>query len=111
MKRSSLFFFKVANKVYKNFFSLYNPLYFFYKRVTDKEIIEWLSRQIRPGMMVVDLGGNIGFYSILFSHLVAAHGVVHVFEPDPVNFNHLTANVKGLKNARINNCAVAERRW
>ena len=109
MKRSYLFFFKVANKFYKHFFSLYKPLYFFYKKISDKKIIAWLSKQIQPGMKVVDVGGNIGFYSILFSRLVGGHGVVHVFEPAAVNFKHLKANTKGLKNVVINNYAVAER--
>lgn len=109
MKRSNLFFFKVANRFYVHFFSLYNLLYFFYKRITDKEIIRWLSERIQPDMKVVDVGGNIGFYSILFSHLVGEHGVVHVFEPDAVNFKHLKENTKGLKNVVINNYAIAER--
>lgn len=109
MKRSYLFFYKVANKFYIHFFSIYNPLYFFYKRITDKEIIAWLSERIQSGMKVVDIGGNIGFYSILFSYLVGEHGVVHVFEPDTVNFKHLKGNTKGLKNVVINNYAIAER--
>jgi len=109
MRTSCLFFFKVANKLYVHFFPLYNSLYFFYKKISDKEIIELLSEQIKPGMKVVDIGGNIGFYSILFSHLVGKQGVVHVFEPDVVNFKHLKENTNGLKNVVINNDAVAEK--
>jgi len=109
MKEISLFFFKVANKFYTHLFSLYNPLYFFYKKLSDKQIIEWLSGQIKPGMNVVDVGGNIGFYTILFSRLVGEHGKVNVFEPDTVNFNHLKQNTKGLRNVSINHCAIAER--
>lgn len=109
MRLICLFFFKVGNKFYIHFFPLYNLLYFFYKRISDKEIVTWLTERIQPGMRVVDVGGNIGFYSILFSRLVGEHGVVHVFEPDPVNFRYLKTNTKGLKNIVINRCAVAER--
>lgn len=73
------------------------------------EIITWLSERIQPGMKIVDIGGNIGFYTALFSRLVGERGVVHVFEPDTVNFEHLKANAKRLKNVVINHCAVAER--
>ena len=60
-------------------------------------------------MKIVDTGGNIGFYSILFSRLVGERGVIYVFEPDTVNFKYLRANTKELKNVAINHDAVAER--
>ena len=50
MKRISLFFFKIANEFYLHFFSLYKPLYFCYKKVSDKDIIAWLSERIQPGL-------------------------------------------------------------
>ena len=109
MKKIVLLLFRAANRFYIHCFSLYNPLYFFYKKISDKEIIAWLSEQIRPGMSVVDVGGNIGFYSVLFSRLVGRQGVVYVFEPDPINFKHLEANTRGLTNVVINGYAVAER--
>jgi FkbM family methyltransferase len=104
-----LFFFKLANKLYIHFSPLYRPLYFSYKRISDRKVIAWLSEQIQPGMRVVDIGGNIGFYSVLLSRFVGERGEVHVFEPDPVNFKHLKSNTKGLKNVVANNSAVAER--
>ncbi len=60
-------------------------------------------------MQVVDIGGNIGFYSILLSRLVGGHGVVHVFEADTINFKHLKKNTQGLINVVINPRAAAER--
>ena len=108
MERIRLFFFRVTNRFYIHFFPVYNLLYFFYKKITDMEIITWLSERIQPGMKIVDIGGNIGFYTALFSRLVGERGVVHVFEPDTVNFEHLKANAKRLKNVVINHCAVAE---
>jgi FkbM family methyltransferase len=60
-------------------------------------------------MHVVDIGGNIGFYTVLFSRLVGEGGKVTVFEPDVANFGHLKKNTKGLRNVVLKNVAVAER--
>ena len=49
---------------------------------------------IRPGMVVVDVGANIGYFSLLASMLVGSAGRVHAFEPDPVNCALLRKNVR-----------------
>jgi FkbM family methyltransferase len=60
-------------------------------------------------MNILDVGGNIGFYTILFSRLAGDNGTVHVFEPDSMNYCHLKKNTTQLKNVILNNCAVGER--
>lgn len=42
-----------------------------------------LGRLVRPGMTVLDVGGNIGVYTVLLSRLVGPAGRVISFEPDP----------------------------
>jgi FkbM family methyltransferase len=49
---------------------------------------------IKPGMVVVDVGANIGYFSLLASTLVTPTGRVHAFEPDPVNSALLRKNVR-----------------
>lgn len=49
---------------------------------------------ITPGMTVVDVGANIGYFSLLASTLVGPKGRVHAFEPDPVNCGLLRRNVR-----------------
>jgi FkbM family methyltransferase len=51
------------------------------------------SENIRPGDTVVDIGANIGYYTILASKTVGAAGKVYAFEPDPDNFKLLQKNV------------------
>jgi FkbM family methyltransferase len=46
----------------------------------------FFENEIKPGMIVVDVGANIGLYALLFSHLVGARGKVLAFEPDPALF-------------------------
>lgn len=38
-------------------------------------------REIKPQMVVFDIGANVGFYSILAAHLVGEEGKVYAFEP------------------------------
>lgn len=54
---------------------------------------------LTPGMVVIDVGANIGYFSLLAATLVGSDGRVHAFEPDPVNCGLLR------KNVRINRAA------
>jgi FkbM family methyltransferase len=42
-----------------------------------------LSRLVKPGMTVVDVGANVGLYSVFMAGLVGPAGRVISFEPDP----------------------------
>lgn len=52
-----------------------------------------LAKQLRPGMTVVDLGANLGYFTILSSFLVR-DGPVYAFEPVPHNFSLLQKNIQ-----------------
>jgi FkbM family methyltransferase len=49
---------------------------------------------LKPGMVVIDVGANIGYFSLLASSLVGPDGRVHAFEPDPVNCGLLKKSVR-----------------
>lgn len=55
---------------------------------------------VKPGMTVVDIGANIGYYSLLASRLVGESGKVYAFEPFENTFEILKRNiaVNGLHN-------------
>ena len=40
-------------------------------------------RMVRPGMRVVNVGANVGYYALLFADLVGKDGVVLAVEPNP----------------------------
>lgn len=100
--------YKIANKLYKSNFSLYLNLYFLYKRINERNEINLIKNVVKPGMRVVDIGANIGFYSLMFSDLVGSQGEVHCFEPEKNNFLNLTNICKGRKNIILNNMAVGK---
>ncbi|GHD12328.1 hypothetical protein GCM10007052_13070 [Halioglobus japonicus] len=48
---------------------------------------------LRPGQVFVDVGANIGYFSLLAAAVVGAEGHVYAFEPDPENFALLQASI------------------
>jgi FkbM family methyltransferase len=52
-----------------------------------------LNRTLRPGMTFVDVGANIGWFSVLGARLVGEHGFVVAVEPGPNNLPILRANL------------------
>jgi FkbM family methyltransferase len=66
---------------------------------------------LRPGMRVVDVGANVGYYTVLASRLVGPTGTVLAFEPEPENHALLVRNLaaNGCRNAHAFPVALAER--
>ena len=48
---------------------------------------------LQRGDVFVDVGANIGYFSVLAACLVGEGGQVFAFEPDPDNFRLLRDNV------------------
>jgi FkbM family methyltransferase len=65
-------------------------------------------RPLREGDVVVDIGANLGAFTVLAASRVGASGRVYAYEPDPRTCERLVANVRlnGLKNVVVENAAV-----
>jgi len=72
---------------------------------------ELMGRLVRPGDTVLDVGANIGYYTLQFARQVGPQGHVFAFEPDPQNFALLKLNVRqnGYANVTLVPKAVAAR--
>ncbi|HLL29390.1 MAG TPA: FkbM family methyltransferase [Allosphingosinicella sp.] len=66
-----------------------------YEPVTQASVEDRLG----PGMVVIDVGAHIGYFSLLSAKLVGESGRVHAFEPSDENLSYLKANV-ALNNRR-----------
>ena len=66
---------------------------------------------IKEGDTVIDIGANIGYYTLLFAKWVGPTGKVYAFEPEPTNFQLLEKNVKAnnYKNITIFQKAVSDK--
>ena len=53
-----------------------------------------MSRQIRQGDIVLDIGAHIGYYTLIFAKLVGPAGLVFAFEPEPSSFAVLKENIR-----------------
>ncbi len=67
-------------------------------------------RQARVGDVVVDVGANIGYYTVLLADKIGKSGKVYAFEPDKTNFEILKKNIEvnDLKNVVAINAAVGK---
>jgi len=57
----------------------------------EPDVQEALTRLVRPGMRVFDIGANAGFFSVLLAKLVGPEGEVIAVDPDPANVASLQA--------------------
>ena len=60
-----------------------------YEPLTTKLIID----SIAPGGTIIDVGANIGYYTLVAARSAGPRGKVFAFEPDPTNFELLKRNV------------------
>ena len=51
-------------------------------------------RLVHPGMVVLDVGAHVGYYSLLAARQVGPTGKVHAFEPEPSNHQLLLENIQ-----------------
>ncbi|MCG8406837.1 MAG: FkbM family methyltransferase [Phycisphaerales bacterium] len=65
---------------------------------------------IKPGMIVADVGANLGVYTLLAAQHVGSTGRVHGFEPDQDNHDLLLKNIttNGYTNVTVHRSAVAD---
>jgi FkbM family methyltransferase len=68
-------------------------------------------QSLKPGMTVVDIGANYGYYTLLAAASAGPSGRVIAFEPEPKNLDILTRNVQLNSmegRVKIFPCAVAD---
>jgi FkbM family methyltransferase len=71
----------------------YLQLYLLGKRLTERRELSTLQSLIVPGMVIADIGANVGFYTFEMAACVGPTGRVLAFEPDPFSFQLLTGRL------------------
>jgi FkbM family methyltransferase len=66
-------------------------LYAGYKRYFEAGPIEQLQALVPKGSVVIDVGANVGFFSVRFAEWVGPGGKVIAIEPEEQNYNSLVA--------------------
>lgn len=60
----------------------------------ERSEVELIAAALKSGDIFVDVGANIGFYSLIASHFVGQSGHVISFEPSKITFSNLNKNIK-----------------
>lgn len=68
-----------------------------FKGIHEPATTRIFKKILKQGDVVVDIGANIGYFTIMAAQLVSWQGKVYAFEPDPTNMKALC------NNARLNN--------
>ena len=74
----------------------------------EHDISALTSALLKPGMVVLDVGANIGLLTRHFCEAVGPSGKVFAFEPGPENFSCLEFNTKGLGNKSVHQIAISD---
>jgi len=88
-----------------------DTLKLFRNGIYEKFETEFFKKEIKHGDIILDIGANIGYYTLIFAKHVGKNGKVFAFEPDPTNFSLLKKNVEinGYKNVVLINKAVSDK--
>lgn len=80
----------------------------YYFGIWEPNLTHWIERRLRPGDLFIDVGANVGYYSLLASKLVGDSGKVVAVEALPQIFSRLEHNLRqnGAKNVRAVNAAA-----
>ena len=70
-----------------------------------------VKKEIKPGYVIIDIGANIGYYTLIFSRLAGPKGKIYAFEPETSNFDILQKNIKtnSCENVLTINNAVSDK--
>jgi FkbM family methyltransferase len=68
--------------------------------VYERHITDVFRSRVRPGMTVIDVGANVGYYTMLAAAELGGSGRVIAFEPAPQNVGllHYNAQLNGFEN-------------
>jgi len=69
----------------------------------EGDVHDFIVKILRPGDIFIDVGANIGYYSILASKLIGVDGIVFAVEPIPSTVEVLRFNIKinNLRNVMV----------
>jgi FkbM family methyltransferase len=79
-------------------------IFFFGSYLLEQQETRYWCKSVRHGEIILDIGANIGYYSLLASKRIGNQGKVYAFEAAPETFRKLSANIQ--RNAMTNVVAI-----
>ena len=83
---------------------------YFLNQYEEREL-RFLESMLKPGDIFIDVGANIGLFSLVASAIIGESGKVYAFEPYSKNFDKLLHHIKlnGLENVIAERRAVSDK--
>jgi FkbM family methyltransferase len=81
--------------------------YWWHGKRREHDTILRFHNLIKTGDTVIEIGGHIGYFALLYSKLVGKNGSLFVFEPGENNLPYLRHNLENKSNAHIIEQAVS----
>jgi len=84
----------------------------YFTGIWEPEMTAMAQEKIRPDWHILDVGADIGYYSMLFRSKCGPQGAVAAFEPDPEAIPFLERNIalNGFENVRVFRQALSDHR-
>lgn len=81
------------------------------RNVHEEITTELFKQTVKEGNTVVDLGANLGYFTLLAAKIVGDKGKVFAFEPEPKNYSYLRKNIEvnNYKNVMTFQKAVSDK--
>jgi FkbM family methyltransferase len=81
-----------------------------FKETFEQEELLFLKRFLKSKDNFIDIGANIGLFSLLASRYVGTEGIICSFEPTSITYQRLQENIQlnGLKNIRSYRLALSD---
>src|SRR6266480_4912002 len=80
---------------------LFEAVYWTYKSMMEGRDVRSLQSYVVAGSTVIDVGANIGFFTVPFARWVGSEGHVISIEPEAVNFDSLRDRVQRLGLSKV----------
>lgn len=65
-----------------------------YLNTLERHESSWVKEYLERGMTFVDVGANVGYYTLMAASFVGSEGRVLAFEPSPYAFGRLSSAIK-----------------
>lgn len=75
--------------------------YLYYFGIWEPEVTQFVQRRLRPGDVFIDVGANIGYFSLLGAKCVDSQGHVVAVEASPPIYGQLVANLKRNRTSNV----------
>lgn len=86
--------------------------YLFVTGEYEPDVTDFILNNLKKGDVFMDIGANIGYFSILASKRVGNSGEIYAYEPNPVTLNRLKRNISinQIENIYVKPFAVSNSR-